>query len=456
MLNLDSCIHYLARAGAIWQSSNLWQTSWKKTAKNSLLMVESYLEWGPQYIKEAEENLQNSLEWLLLGLGESQDELRWCYRMAEFYIDEGRYNKANEYLRLSLQTCQTLLLKHDEKIYTSLNEKLELGVLLKEYMEKIYRLYYHLDIILKDKDAALQHFMLATDWRDSVSNDQAWKKVSMIQGDYETEISQNQITILEKDNEVKGLRIKQSRTYLLMMGGFVFIIAFMAFLFLRQNKIRADQKAINLEQKLFRLQMNPHFIFNSLSGILVLIKKKDLDHAVQYLTSFSRLLRSTLKGSREDYILLEEEVEGMQNYLNLQSLMYMDKLTYSIEVDEAIDLENAIIPPMLIQPFVENAVIHGIKHKEEKGHVNLSFQLEDSRLICEVDDDGVGRQKAREIESQSQKKHQSMATDIVQDRIQVLNKKLKQRIKFEIIDKHSESMESQGTRVLIEMPYLHE
>jgi tetratricopeptide (TPR) repeat protein len=186
---------------------------------NSLLLAETYLASGPQYYAEAEECLQKSFDMLIEDIGDAHNQLRWFYSMAELMILTGRYSEAKEYLDLSLELCQTFLSKHNDQVYTSLNEKLEFGVLMKEYMEKIYRLYYKLDIVLKDKNAELQHFILATAWKDGVSNDQAWKKVAMIQGNYDMEISRKQISILEKDNEVKNLTLKKTRIYL---GGLVY------------------------------------------------------------------------------------------------------------------------------------------------------------------------------------------------------------------------------------------
>jgi LytS/YehU family sensor histidine kinase len=228
----------------------------------------------------------------------------------------------------------------------------------------------------------------------------------------------------------------------------------MGILFLRQNKARAEHKSVLLEQKLLRLQMNPHFIFNAMSNILNFINRKDTDNAALYLTSFSRLLRTTLESSREDYILLDEEISSLKNYLDLQLLRYEDKFDYNIQVDENIDIENAIIPPMLIQPFIENAIEHGIRHKESKGNINVSFSLQNKKVICEVEDDGVGREKAWEVEYQKQKTHKSLATNIINDRIHSLNKKLRQKISLSIIDLKSDTLEPAGTRVVLNIPYL--
>ncbi len=245
--SLDSSIYYFTEARVIWETANLPFFVNSPTATNYLLMAETYLSSGLEYCTEAEECLQQSFDLLLFSFGNGQDQLRWCYMMAELNMATQQYDKAKEYLDLSLEMCQTFLSKHDHQHYVSLNNKLEFGILLKEYMEKIYQLYHNLDIVLHDKDGALHHFMLATAWSDSVSNDQAWKKVAMIQGQFETEKTQNQITLLEKDNELKNLTLKKSRIYLFGLGALVLIIILGAIIFIRNRKIRA-QYAIELER----------------------------------------------------------------------------------------------------------------------------------------------------------------------------------------------------------------
>jgi len=447
--SLDSSLLYFAKARTIWDTLD-----WLHLGITYLKIAEAFYASGPEHYVEAEENYLKSYEHIIFILGGGQDQLRLFKGLAELYYHTGRLDESREYLDLSLEMCQTYLSKHNHQMYVSLNNKLEYGIFLKAFMEKIHRLYYSLDSTLQDKDAALQHFMLATAWKDSVYNDRDWKKVAMMQGQYETASAQNKITMLETENEVKDLRIQQSRTFLIGMGGFVGVIILMALLFIRQNKVKAEHKSVVLEQKLLRLQMNPHFIFNALSNILNFVNRKDTTNAANYLTSFSRLLRTTLESSREDYILLEEEISSLKNYLDLQLLRYDDKFVYSIEVDENIDIENAIIPSMLIQPFIENAIEHGIRHKETKGKINIRFRLENKKVICEVEDDGVGREKAWEVEYQKRKTHKSLAINIINDRIQSLNKKLKQKISLSIIDLKSDTLEPQGTKVVLSIPYL--
>jgi LytS/YehU family sensor histidine kinase len=276
--------------------------------------------------------------------------------------------------------------------------------------------------------------------------------IAMLEAESEAEKIKNQITILERDNEISNIRAEQARNMNIAIIFVFLIILVMGVLFFRQNRMRSNHKRIVLEQKLLRLQMNPHFIFNALSSIHSLINPKDVDRAADYMGRFSRLLRTSLESSREDYILLEDEISSMKNYMELQSLRYDNKFDYSIETDEAIDLESAIIPPMLLQPFIENAIEHGIRHKEDKGSIVVRFIRDGEKMSCEIEDDGIGREKTRKIVKQ--KEHKSLATDIIRDRIAVLNKKIRQKISLSIIDLKSDADEAMGTLIRLDLPYL--
>jgi LytS/YehU family sensor histidine kinase len=214
-------------------------------------------------------------------------------------------------------------------------------------------------------------------------------------------------------------------------------------------KMANEHKSTLLEQKLLRLQMNPHFIFNAFSNILKFIDNNENSKASNYLTTFSKLLRTTLESTREDLVPFERERGTLENYLELQKLRYPNKFSYAIEIDQAIDEEEMSIPPMLVQPFIENSIEHGIRHKKGKGHIDVRFILDGKKIVCEVEDDGIGRKKAWEAEVSERSDRKPLATNIVQDRINVLNRKFKQKISLDIIDKPV------GTLVRLDLPYLY-
>ena len=164
------------------------------------------------------------------------------------------------------------------------------------------------------------------------------------------------------------------------------------------------------------------------------------------------MVRQILNSSIKEYISLEDEISSIENYLGLQKVRYRDMFDYSIEIDEAIDQEETLVPPMLAQPFIENSIEHGIKHKDSKGTIRVQFKLNGNKMLIEVEDDGVGREKAHEIGHKHNKDHKSLATQITQDRIRVLNKKLKTKITMNIEDLKNEKGDAIGTKVVFEVP----
>ena len=325
---------------------------------------------------------------------------------------------------------------------------------LKIHKSEAYYLLYEVYSTTGDYRKALENYINYKNASEEIYEEDTKNLVAMLEAESENEKTQKQISLLERDKQINELKVVQTRNLNIGIVVVFVILLLIGILFLRQNKLKNEHKSTLLEQKLLRLQMNPHFIFNALSSIHSLMNPRDVNKASDYLGNFSRLLRSSLESSREDYILLEEEISSLKNYLELQQLRYEKKFDYKIDVDPKIDLESAILPPMLLQPFIENAIEHGIKHKEAKGHIRIRFNLENKKLSCEIEDDGVGREKAWEVEYAKKGKHKSLATEIIRDRIIILNKKLKQKINLSIIDKLSETEQPTGTVIRLDLPYL--
>lgn len=214
------------------------------------------------------------------------------------------------------------------------------------------------------------------------------------------------------------------------------------------QKLLLENRLINMERKALRLQMNPHFIFNALDSISSFIFKKDPKMAVRYLNNFAKLMRLTLESSMEHLHPVETEVSILKNYLELEQLRFQRKFEYEIELDDEIDYDIGI-PPMLIQPHVENAILHGIKPKVANGNITIRFILEDDFLICEIEDDGIGRAAAKEIGNR--KAHRSMATQINKDRIRLLKDAMNDAIAIDIIDKFDKEKVAAGTLVRIRL-----
>jgi ligand-binding sensor domain-containing protein len=232
----------------------------------------------------------------------------------------------------------------------------------------------------------------------------------------------------------------------------------------RINLIRrrheAEKKVLDVQKQLYdtelqalRLQMNPHFIFNTLNSIQSFILKNDTDKAVNYLGKFSQLMRMILTNSTETYISVREELKALRYYLEIENLRFENKFSYAIIVDKAIDEEFMEIPPMIIQPYVENAIIHGLLHKEEKGHINIRLSLTGHHILWVIEDNGIGREKARQMQQASGLYRKSKGMLITRERLQVLNENNNEDFSIHIMDLTDEKGQPSGTRVEVLMAY---
>lgn len=320
--------------------------------------------------------------------------------------------------------------------------------ILKESYRSISELYEN----LRDPSNALKYFKLHSSLRDSLLKHKEADRYTVVQIKYEMEKKGREVEYLSQENQIKELKLSRSRIVMLgfaglFLGGLLFSV-----LFIRQNRIRSRQKTIILEQKLLRNQMNPHFIFNTLVAVQRYICDKSAMLATDYLGRFSKLIRFILSSTATDRITLDDEIGFLENYISLQALRFENRFLYEINVDPDIDPEEIEIPTMLIQPFIENAIEHGLRPLKNEGRLTVRFRQSDHLLHVEVEDNGVGRQEAGILKAQSITGHQSMGMEITQERLRYLNKKKDRRISLEINDL-TESGKAAGTRVTLEIPY---
>jgi ligand-binding sensor domain-containing protein len=223
---------------------------------------------------------------------------------------------------------------------------------------------------------------------------------------------------------------------------------------LKQTRLKEKKKQEQLKLETLRGQMNPHFIYNSLNSINYFISSNDRMNANQYITDFSRLMRSIMSNSSQDYITLESEIQTIRDYLALEHLRFSDKFDYEIIIDENIDQITTEIIPSLVQPFIENAIWHGLRYLEERrGFLSVRFQLEnDSSLVCYIEDDGIGRRQSVKLKTGEQKKRRSRGIAIVEERLAIINSFQKSRFTVQVSNLFNDRDET-GTRVRIEIPF---
>ena len=225
----------------------------------------------------------------------------------------------------------------------------------------------------------------------------------------------------------------------------------------KKQRVKSDyeKKLANVEMSALLAQMNPHFLFNSLNSIDSYIIRNESKKASEYLNNFARLMRLILQNSRSNYINLKDELEALDLYMQMESLRFKNKFCYSIAVDENVETSSIVIPPMLIQPYVENAIWHGLMHKTNgtEGLVKINISKNADDLLCVIEDNGIGRKKATELKEQKQKNHKrSMGMQITQDRIEIINKLYNMNASINIYDMEDELGNAKGTKVELIIP----
>ncbi|MDQ3047908.1 MAG: histidine kinase, partial [Bacteroidota bacterium] len=218
-----------------------------------------------------------------------------------------------------------------------------------------------------------------------------------------------------------------------------------------KRKTEMNKKIAQIESQALRAQMNPHFIFNTLSSIQHYISNNNTDSALKYLSKFAKLMRRIMDNSKQQMIPVAEEIGALELYLELEVMRFDNKFHYEIKVDSSIDKNYDRIPSMLIQPYVENAIIHGLLPKSGSGKIAISLHRQDETILCTIEDNGIGREKSKEFKKHRIQQHKSMGMSITQERLDILNSSLKSNLNAEIIDLFEDGQPS-GTKVRLIIP----
>ena len=331
-------------------------------------------------------------------------------------------------------------------------------------------------------DSAYHYLLKFTAIRDSIQNTQFLLRLFNYKREAETAQKEARIGFLNRDNQIKQEQLKQEATFrYFLIAGFVALVLAGLYLYRSINQKRKDERflliqkehewkmkelesqakqadlqrqAAHLEMQALRAQMNPHFIFNCLASINRFILKNESKAASNYLTRFSRLIRMVLINSQRSMIALEEELEMLEIYLDMERLRFKDSFDFVISFKNVIDIETVLIPPLILQPICENALWHGLMHKDGQGHLNIELSLENSVLQCVITDDGIGREKAAELKSKSAEKDKSMGLQITAQRLALLNQNKNVQTFYTIEDIRDENNKTVGTKVILKI--MHE
>jgi ligand-binding sensor domain-containing protein len=238
-----------------------------------------------------------------------------------------------------------------------------------------------------------------------------------------------------------------------------------AFIITRRNQLmrrrelakqRVEQQLQELEQKALRAQMNPHFIFNCMNSIQAFILDRDIGSSNKYISKFASLIRQTLNNSFQPFISVVDEIKYITTYLNLEQMRYNNKFSYTIHVDQDIMPAEVFIPGMMLQPYIENAIRHGIHHRhDDRGQVDISFTKKENHIICTIRDNGIGRENAQIIKTSQPRVYQSHGMQLTQERIDLMNKNARDKITVEITDHTDNEGMASGTGIVIRFPFFN-
>lgn len=351
-------------------------------------------------------------------------------KIGQTYLQMKNYTKAQDYLLNSYELA------------CSIGSKFQ--------AEETARLLSNLFDQKKNYSKALSYFKTASVYKDSILNEKNMFHLTTMEAVLDSETQREKIIRLNQES-IKQQSILD-RQHLLIVFFIVIVVVFflVSTLLIYQNRLRTKYRNLKHQQKLLRSQMNPHFIFNALSAIQVYVLENDIEKSTRFLTDFARLMRQVLRSSNHDYISLKEETEILKYYLDLQKLRFAAPFDYYIEVDDTFDSENIVVPPMITQPFVENAIEHGLKSIDRDGHLNIRFKKVGPQLIVEVEDNGVGI--GASIAKDKGKNHESMAIKITKERLDVIRNDSGGKVGLEIIDKKNINPFDRGTIIRIILP----
>lgn len=330
-------------------------------------------------------------------------------------------------------------------------------------------------------EKAFSYLELYTDLRDTLYTEESSAQIAEMEARFNQERQEQEIALLrEQEGRSKAALAQEKaegRFRLTIMWssliGFILMVALVIALVINyRRRIRtrellaakaeetrqkeASRQLAEMRLKALRSQMNPHFIFNVINSIQHFIMKADRKAGYNYLSKFARLMRVILESSQKSTVFLEEELKTLRLYLEIESLRFEDKFDYEIKLGESLNGTNYEMPAMLVQPYVENAIVHGLLNKNEKGSLLIEVSREEDMLHCVVQDNGVGRKKAQEIKKSKLLSHRSVGMSNTSDRLEILNLNRNTHTRVNIEDLIGEDGNASGTRVDLFIPIINE
>jgi tetratricopeptide (TPR) repeat protein len=380
-------------------------------------------------------------------------ELKEYEKALEMVLEAEEYSNGTPYDTVFSNNCKI-------EIYWALNQPQKALELAIENISKEEMTYYSAERLkclqfLYELNFVLGHYSDAYNWNDSLHVYQEYLRdedvrstIEDLETKYQTEKKEQQIELLTTENLLRR-RVMQAAIVIVII--LVLLVALILYI-LRIRRKQAKYIQNELQQQVLRSQMNPHFIFNVLGSIQNFMLANDSKKAAGYLSQFASLTRATLEYSSEDTISLSDELNMLKNYIELERMRFQNKFDYQIDYDENLELDFIKIPPMMIQPFIENAIKHGLKKRNEGGLLKLQIADKTDWIEFVIEDNGEGMPKM----TTKPKGHKSMAMKIFEKRRKLIQQKNNKDFEYRIQNLKDLNQNHSGVRIIINIPVLNE
>ena len=313
---------------------------------------------------------------------------------------------------------------------------------------QIYKALSDLEVKQKNYHEAYLYLAKSKVLNDSIFSLQKHQQMEEVRAKFDVERKEIENRELQLENENQKVILRKNNFILYLSLSFALLLILFIVVFYQKRRTAYQMKTIVAEQRLLRSQMNPHFIFNAITAIQSYIFTHSQKEAVNYLSAFAGLMRQILENSRKEFIDFGDELKWLENYFTLQKLRYSNRFEYQLDIDKELLAQPILIPPMVVQPFIENAIEHGIKEIDDVGLIKLSYKKDNNVLFVEVEDNGIGILKSKKRDG-----HNGFAVEAIKNRLKVIHRKENTNMRFDIIDKNTAESDRSGTIVRFTLPY---
>ncbi len=424
---------------------------------------------------QLEEALENYQKFEIYNKEISSDRLSLIAALgvAHIYVKIGRSDEAFEILSLILNKYQDFedkninakievnvgwALTHLNRFTearTHLLKGLELAQNYKLLSQEEQAYVFLSDLAIKQGDYknALSYNKKAQAIEKRISNDRNKRYVADLISSSENEKKAIQIQILAKENELARQKLRKNENAILVSLLLLALTAVILYVLYRQYQLKSEKKLLTLEQSMLRSQMNPHFLFNSLNAIKLCIIKNETKNAIHYLNKFSKLVRRILEASSLKEIPLNEELETIQLYMNIENIRFSNEINFEVTVEQDLDVNAIKIPSLILQPFLENAIWHGLSSKGGEKNIRVDIKKENDYFIAiTITDNGIGRAAAQVNKENKVLKRKSLGINITKERLANFSRDYQNSFQVTMIDLYNEDHNPRGTKVIISIP----